>query len=77
MVYSHRRTTGAEIGVAAVGGGDQIHAELQGYRHAASEAFRSVHGEEQITAAVEGEELVWRKDEEKGALLLQPVGNGA
>jgi len=36
-----------------------------------------VQGEEHIAAAVEGEELVWRKDEEKGALFLQPVWNGA
>jgi hypothetical protein len=49
---------GVEIGVAAVGGGDHIHAQLQGFRHAAAESFRSVQGEEHITAAVEGEELI-------------------
>ena len=66
----------AEIGVAAVGRGNHIHAKLQGFRNAAAEAFRAVPRQEHITAAAEGEELVWRKDEEKGALLLQPVGNG-
>jgi len=29
----------AEIGVAAVGGGDHIHSQLQGFCHAAAEAF--------------------------------------
>lgn len=36
---------GAEIGVAAVGRGDHIHAQLQGFRHAPPEAFRTVRGD--------------------------------
>jgi hypothetical protein len=35
----------AEIGVAALGHGDHIHAEFQGFRNAAPEAFRPVQGD--------------------------------
>ena len=39
------KRTGAEVGVAAVSRGDHIHPQLQRFRHAAAEAFRSVQGE--------------------------------
>jgi hypothetical protein len=52
------KRTGAKVGVAAVIRSDHIQPQLQGFRHAAAESFRSVQGEEHITAAVEGEELI-------------------
>jgi len=49
---------GAEVGVAAVIRGDHIHAQLQGFCHPPAKAFGAVQGEEPITAAVEGKQLV-------------------
>ncbi len=39
------KRTGAEVGVAAVIRSDDIHPQLQGFRHAPTEAFRSVQGD--------------------------------
>jgi len=80
---------GAEIGVAAVGGGDHIHAQLQGFRHPQPKARKGMvvalqpvggrqmrHGEGQIEGTLDGEGTTEGVAEGEGTLDGEGVGGG-
>ena len=57
---------GAEIGVAAVGRRDHLHAQLQGFRHATAQAFHTVQGQGEISSRglkdLAPDEVAWASD---------------